>query len=185
MLPPTARERDCVDPNRHDSDTLPFKCLARHLTNAQVLYVDIDFPELVAVKASVIAQTPELHGLLTNPQHYPEPDDNVHYRSDQYLALGCDLRHLETLQRLFDKHRLVDCAILLTAEVSLTYMPRESVDALIEWAALLPDGRPSFFSPSCYLDCFLTFYASTLLHPRADAPDRPPPPVRPDNAQAL
>jgi len=123
------------------SDPLPFQFLSKENPNTEVLYVDIDYPELVTIKASIVAQTPELHGLLTEMQHHPTPVDHVHYQSKQYLALGCDLRDVQTLQRLFEHHRLVDAAIFFTAEVSLTYMARDSVDALVQWAANLPDGN--------------------------------------------
>ena len=123
------------------SDPLPFRCISKDKANAEVLYVDIDYPALVTDKVAVIAQTPELHDLLSDQHHHPTPVDHVHYQSTQYLALGCDLRDLDTLRRLFEVHGLVDTAIFFTAEVSLTFMARESVDALIQWAATLPDGN--------------------------------------------
>lgn len=82
-----------------------------------------------------------MNGLLTDKQHHETPVDHVHYQSNEYIALGCDLRDLDTLQRLFEKHGLVDHAVFFTAEVSLTYMAKDSVDALIAWAASLPDGN--------------------------------------------
>jgi len=123
------------------SDPLPFRCISKDKANAEVLYVDIDYPALITDKVAIIAQTPELQGFLSEQQHYPTPVDHVHYRSRQYLALGCDLRDLDTLRRLFQVHGLIDTAIFFTAEVSLTFMARESVDALIQWAATLPDGN--------------------------------------------
>ncbi|CCX32474.1 Similar to Leucine carboxyl methyltransferase 2; acc. no. Q5BH52 [Pyronema omphalodes CBS 100304] len=122
-------------------DPLPFQCLAKEKPNAEVLYVDIDYPDLITIKAGIIAQTPGLNGLLTDKQHHETPVDHVHYQSNEYIALGCDLRDLDTLQRLFEKHGLVDHAVFFTAEVSLTYMAKDSVDALIAWAASLPDAR--------------------------------------------
>jgi tRNA wybutosine-synthesizing protein 4 len=122
------------------SDSLPFHCLAKK-TDPDVLYVDIDYPELMAKKATIIAQTPELHSLLADPQHHSTPVNHIHYQSKQYLALGCDLRDLKTLQQLFELHGLVETAIFFTSEESLIYMPCESVDALIQWAANLPDGN--------------------------------------------
>jgi tRNA wybutosine-synthesizing protein 4 len=103
--------------------------------------VDIDYPDLITIKAGIIAQTPGLNGLLTDKQHHETPVDHVHYQSNEYIALGCDLRDLDTLQRLFEKHGLVDHAVFFTAEVSLTYMAKDSVDALIAWAASLPSGK--------------------------------------------
>lgn len=92
------------------------------------------------LKSSIVSATKQLSSLLKEPQYFETPLGQVHFQSKQYLALGCDLRDLEKLQKVFEWHGLQDCAILFTAEVSLTYMDYGSVDALIQWAASLPDG---------------------------------------------
>lgn len=123
------------------SDPLPFQCLSRKLGgDGDVLYVDIDYPDLMTIKANVIAAQPEIMELLSGVQHFEKPDANVHLQSKEYLALGCDLRDLNSLQTIFSKHGIADAAVLFTAEVSLTYMDREAVDALVKWAAALPNG---------------------------------------------
>lgn len=65
----------------------------------------------------------------------------VYIRSDRYLALGCNLKDLETLERLLRSE--IDAAtasFLFVAEVSVTYMPTPDADALIRWAGTLEDG---------------------------------------------
>ncbi|KAI5795572.1 leucine carboxyl methyltransferase-like protein 2 [Geopyxis carbonaria] len=103
------------------------------------------------IKASIVSATKQLSSLLKESQYFETPSDQVHFQSKEYLALGCDLRDLKNLQKIFERHGLQDCAVLFTAEVSLTYMDCESVDALIKWAASFPDARFSIleqFLPS-------------------------------------
>lgn len=65
----------------------------------------------------------------------------VFIRSDRYLALGCNLKDLETLERLLRTELDASSAsFLFVAEVSVTYMPTADADALIRWASTLGDG---------------------------------------------
>lgn len=101
-------------------------------------FVDIDYKDLMIKKRDMVSSTKELNELLSNVEFL---GGDVLLRCDQYLQLGCDLRDLEhlnqTLKSVVDVEK---CLILLTAEVSITYMDTESADALIEWASRLPDG---------------------------------------------
>ena len=77
--------------------------------------------------------------MFTRPD--PSIADDILFRSDQYVQLGCDLRDLphlnQTLAKVLD---IENSIILLTAEVSITYMKVEESDALIRWASTLPEG---------------------------------------------
>ena len=64
-------------------------------------------------------------------------------RSDEYLAVGCDLEHLDWLNALFEKENLLSREILFTAEVSVTYMRTEAANALLGWTGGLPNGFQS------------------------------------------
>lgn len=65
----------------------------------------------------------------------------VYLQSDQYLALGCDLRDLKLLERVLrTEFHVPASSILFVAEVSITYMPLADSDALIRWASSLEDG---------------------------------------------
>jgi tRNA wybutosine-synthesizing protein 4 len=91
-------------------------------------------------KRDVINGTNELNSCLTNMEELREGD--VLLRSDQYLQLGCDLRDLDRLnQALESAVDIKNCLVLLTAEVSITYMNVEAADALIKWAGRLPEGK--------------------------------------------
>lgn len=62
-------------------------------------------------------------------------------RSDGYMALGCDLKDLATLERVIRAEFDISAtSILFVAEVSVTYMPLKDSDALIQWASTIGDG---------------------------------------------
>lgn len=62
-------------------------------------------------------------------------------RSDGYMALGCDLKDLVTLERVLRaEFNIPATSILFVAEVSVTYMPLKDSDALIQWASTIGDG---------------------------------------------
>ena len=90
-------------------------------------------------KRDIVCSTEELNSLLTDMERL---EDDVLLRSDQYLQIGCDLRDLKQLnQVLASTVDIENRLVLLTAEVSITYMNVEAADALIHWAAKLPDGK--------------------------------------------
>ncbi len=97
--------------------------------------------QLMVKKCEVIERTDPLLQLLTDVKRSP-PGDIVALRSDQYLAVGCDLYELETLNSVMNSELDLDnCLVLCTAEVSLTYMDFGAADALIRWAATFKDGK--------------------------------------------
>lgn len=104
--------------------------------------MDIDYPALISIKARKVSTDPSLTCLLHDIQHYVEPTDkpSIRLRSDEYLAIGCDLEQLDWLNSLFEKEGFLDHEILFTAEVSVTYMRTEAANALIKWAGSLPNG---------------------------------------------
>lgn len=124
-----------------NSDPLPFQCISDANFLSDVLYIDIDYPDLIIKKVHTIRETPQLVELLTDPEIYDPPLNHVHYSSPEYLAIGCDLRDLETLKDIFNTHDLISKALFFTAEVSLAYMDRVAVDELLAWIATLPDGK--------------------------------------------
>jgi tRNA wybutosine-synthesizing protein 4 len=65
----------------------------------------------------------------------------IHLRSDRYMALGCDLKDLDTLERVLrTEFELASTSILFVAEVSITYMPVLDSNTLIKWATKFDDG---------------------------------------------
>lgn len=126
------------------SDPLPFQCLTRYPRSCQnVQFVDVDYVELMTKKREIIEQTDSLCQLLTNLR-VSTTGETITIRSDEYVAVGCDLRDAEKLQRaLAEEFDLENCLVLCTAEVSITYMDVQAADALIRWAATLRNGKSS------------------------------------------
>ncbi|CUS14295.1 unnamed protein product [Tuber aestivum] len=123
-------------------DPLPFRFISSMRDLNNVLYIDLDYPDMITTKSHIVSNTPELHNLLKNPELHDPPVDNVHFRSSQYLAVGCELRELDKLKHILMDGGLIDnAALLFTAEVSLAYIDQGAVDALVAWTATLPDAR--------------------------------------------
>ena len=104
-------------------------------------FIDIDYPELVARKVDTISQTPELADLLALWDRDTHQDaDPVLLRSEQYIAIGCDLADVHKLNTIVTNEvDLETCSTLFLAEVSLTYMDLAAADALLKWAGLFND----------------------------------------------
>ena len=105
------------------------------------VFVDVDYPQLIARKADIITATPELYGLLSNLSRTSGIVE-VPLQSENYFAVGCDLGDVGKLETLLSKQLdISQCMVLCTAEVSITYMESEPSDRLISWAANHSDSR--------------------------------------------
>ena len=103
--------------------------------------MDVDYPELMARKCRVISETPQLIGLVGSSQK-ADLSEAVLYRSNRYVALGCDLADMKAFEELLAKElNASNCMMLCTAEVSVTYMDTKAADALIASAARYTDGK--------------------------------------------
>ncbi|KAI1815034.1 leucine carboxyl methyltransferase [Poronia punctata] len=134
------------------SDVLPWQCMARYPDACRrVKFVDIDFPDLMSKKRTIVLDTPELRSVF-------EPLDtaageHVLLDSELYCQIGCDLRNTVDLEKslsiVLDGS---DCIFMFVAEVSITYMETQGADGVIKWAnslgqaefclleQILPDG---------------------------------------------
>ena len=118
------------------SDPSAFQWLSKHQSIRNgCLFVDLDFPDLIAKKVDVIINTPQLRELI-DPLERPSSSGGLAIRSENYLALGCDLGDISRIDELLagsiDRSKSL---ILCIAEVSMTYMDVKAADALIKWAA--------------------------------------------------
>ena len=87
----------------------------------------------------MIINTPQLRNLLGSIQTFQA--SGVELRSEHYVALGCDLSDLASLETLLKEEMDSSTSLILcVAEVSVTYMNVDAADALIKWAACLDDG---------------------------------------------
>jgi tRNA wybutosine-synthesizing protein 4 len=126
---------------------LPFQFWHRHASLAKnATFVDVDYPQLVIQKRDRMLTNGLLRDALLKTQlRSSEPP--VYLRSEQYMAIGCDLRHLNKLERtLRAELDVASSSVLFVAEVSATYMPVADSDALIRWASTLEDGESLYAS---------------------------------------
>lgn len=103
------------------------------------VFVDIDYEKLMINKKLVVKNTKEITDLLDNVEVLPD-EDAIQLRSDQYLAIGCDLKDLKKLGATLKEVLPPECSILCLAEVSLTYIDVKSADAVVSWASKLSSG---------------------------------------------
>jgi len=104
-------------------------------------FVDIDYEKLMVNKKTAIQRTSEITDHLENVEFFPD-DKAVQIRSDHYLAIGCDLKNIEKLDKTLHNEVLpAKCSVLYLAEVSLTYMDVESANAVVNWASKLSSGQ--------------------------------------------
>jgi tRNA wybutosine-synthesizing protein 4 len=123
------------------SDALPFQLLIGDSRLCQATtFVDIDYPSLMQTKVKIVNETEALRSVLDmHPGSAQAPE--VLLRSEQYIAVGCDLREIERLQHILNAELgLSNCSFLILAEVSITYMETVAADAPIAFAAKLDDG---------------------------------------------
>ncbi|TLD05301.1 uncharacterized protein PgNI_09679 [Pyricularia grisea] len=122
------------------SDVLPWQCLTRYSKDCDsVLFVDVDFPDLILRKRNVVLETPELKDRFAPLETLDTPP--IFLRSSRYVQVGCDLRDIGSLQAALES--LVDitaASFLFVAEVSITYMETDAADAVIQWANTLGDS---------------------------------------------
>lgn len=122
------------------SDPLAFILLSEDRSLCRdTVFLDVDYEKLMVNKKLAMQGTTEITQLLDNVEFLPDANA-VQIRSDQYLAMGCDLKNLHKLDATLRAELPADCSVLCLAEVSLTYMDVKSADAVISWASKLGDG---------------------------------------------
>ncbi|KAJ4368304.1 tRNA methyltransferase ppm2 [Neocucurbitaria cava] len=104
-------------------------------------FVDVDYPQLIEKKRDRMLSSGILRdALLGTKLRTSKPP--VYLRSDQYMAIGCDLKELNILESILRaEFDAPGTSFLFVAEVSVTYMPTKDADALIRWASTLEDTR--------------------------------------------
>lgn len=139
--------------SRHASDALPWQCHSRYGPACEgLLFIDIDFPDLILKKRAIVLQTPQLRELLGadfQANDFDPEGERVLLRSERYCQVGCDLRDMYDLYRSLETiFPFSGCEMLFVAEVSMTYMETRYADNLVNFASSLGQGefwRGEFF----------------------------------------
>ena len=104
-------------------------------------FVDVDYPALIERKSRMVREEPALRDILGEVSISPS-GDGLPLRSEQYIAIGCDLSDIDQLDGLLAQHLdLSNCSVLALAEVSITYMDPDAADKVIRYTASLGDGK--------------------------------------------
>ncbi|KAG8627900.1 hypothetical protein KVT40_003773 [Elsinoe batatas] len=125
-------------------DPLPFQFLGIHPEKCHnCVFVDVDYPQLMHKKLEVIRNNQPILDVLPGIT-YGNQIDPLLASAAKYKAVGCDLKNVanldSSLRQLFD---IESCSIafLFVAEVSVAYMEKPAANAVLSWAAKLPDSR--------------------------------------------
>jgi tRNA wybutosine-synthesizing protein 4 len=99
-------------------DPLPFVYLSD--TACPAVFVDVDYPDLIRHKSSIIRDTPALIDAIGT--YFGETSGEI--RSQKYFAVGCDLSNLIFFDKVLRQvePNLDDADILFISEVAITYM---------------------------------------------------------------
>lgn len=102
-------------------DPLPFVYLSRA---SAVVFVDVDFPDLIQHKCNIIRETSVLSEVIG--YEFGEPNGEI--RTEKYNAIGCDLSDLILFDKLLRsiEPNIERASILFISEVAITYMVRLS-----------------------------------------------------------
>jgi tRNA wybutosine-synthesizing protein 4 len=116
---------------------LPWSWLSRDRELCgNVKFVDVDHEALMVSKCEIVANTPKMKDMLT--LRTLNAMKGLLLDSDEYVAVGCDLRNLKRLDRLVRSVLPTDdSSVLCIAEVSIAYMHSDDADAVVSWSSIL------------------------------------------------
>ncbi|KAL5002110.1 tRNA wybutosine-synthesizing protein 4 [Aspergillus recurvatus] len=145
-------------------DPLPFILLsADRSLCSQTTFVDIDYEKLMLNKKAALREAGALTQILENVE-FGADESAVQIRSGQYVAVGCDLKNLDKLDRVLRTDVLpAECAVLFLAEVSLTYMDVKSANAVVNWASKLSNDAQFCILEQFFPDGPNHPFASTMM----------------------
>ena len=90
------------------------------LSTSSAVFVDVDFPDLIRHKSSIIRETPALAEVIGS--YFDDISGEI--RSERYYTVGCDLSNLPLFDSVLRtvEHDLENANILFISEVAITYM---------------------------------------------------------------
>ncbi|KAM0008316.1 putative transferase [Helianthus debilis subsp. tardiflorus] len=97
------------------------------------LYVELDFKEVTCKKATIIENSPQLRGKISEPATICQEKGEV--ISDHYKLLPIDLRDIQSLNDLILTHMDPSLPTFIVAECVLIYLDPDSSNAIVEWAS--------------------------------------------------
>ncbi|CUM67858.1 uncharacterized protein PRCAT00005567001 [Priceomyces carsonii] len=125
-------------------DPLPFQLLSKFKKrNKSICFIDIDYPELVKNKLSMIKDSPEILNLIDKESVDQDfKTTSILLSTDAYKLVGCDLKNKQLYAELLSTLVGNDDGIkIFVAEVSLAYMKPEFANPIIECSSKLSNSN--------------------------------------------
>ena len=101
---------------------------------ARGVFVEIDYPQTVGSKCSIIKSTADLVKLLQNPT-FDLNNTILPLTSKQYNLVGIDLCNMNLLEKVLLDIINPSCPTLFLSECVMTYMNVMDSQALIKWSS--------------------------------------------------
>lgn len=116
-------------------DPLPFQFISefakiRPELLEQIVFIDMDYPDLVKSKLEMIKQSDDILGLLGDVGE-PLRDKGIIFSSKNYHLVGCNLRDSMLFNQQLSAINQDAATNIFVAEVSLAYMKPEHADPII------------------------------------------------------
>jgi tRNA wybutosine-synthesizing protein 4 len=116
-------------------DPMPFQFISEFAKTRpelleQIIFVDIDYPDLVKSKLEMIKKSDDILGLLGEVGE-PLRDQGIIFSSQMYHLVGCNLRDSGLFNQQLSAINQDAATNIFVAEVSLAYMKPEHADPII------------------------------------------------------
>lgn len=99
-------------------------------------FFEVDFPEVIVRKTSIICRHKELWSKLTDKLENLETNSGYQVVSDKLKMIPVDMRRIQEMQAALEKHGLENnVPTIFVAECVLVYMQPSESDNLIRWAS--------------------------------------------------
>lgn len=104
-----------------------------------LFFVDVDYPELVKSKLQMMQASQKITNIVGTKKDPSDP--SVIFQARNYALVGCDLKDLESYERILANVCGQAPLTIFIAEVSLAYMKPDDADAIIQLLAKVPKSH--------------------------------------------
>ena len=101
---------------------------------ARGIFVEVDYPQTVTSKCTIIKSTPDLFRLLQDPI-FDLTNNILPLKSKRYNLVGVDLCNISLLESVLLAITDPSCPTLFLSECVMTYMRVEDSQKLIRWSS--------------------------------------------------
>lgn len=118
-----------------------------------LVYLEVDFPEVVLAKLSTIKKSPLLRKTLALDDFHKSTDQSLH--AGNYAIIGGDLRNIEHLKQILKQNLDIQIPTLFVAECVLVYLEPEEGNSVIQVvSSMFPTATFVVYDPMKPFDRF-------------------------------